>query len=212
LNAGHLVIDWKPSKHAEILTCLRNIWQAGAQEDFQVVTSPSGEPVISSMDPEDNTPVTDILDARATKATVSAYQLWQIQKQKRNLREEYLQLWEDTVKTTGTGRAVDAIIAPVAANTAIAHGKNRSASYTSVWNMLDYSSLVIPVSKVDPELDLVKAPHKFYNEDDKANYERYNPVDFMNAPISIQLVGRTLEEEAVIAMGEIVDAALKSHH
>lgn len=31
----------------------------------------------------------------------------------------------------------------------------------------------------------------------------------MNAPVGLQLVGRTLEEEAVIAMTEIVDAALK---
>lgn len=77
------------------------------------------------MDPEDDTPVTDILDSRATETKVSAYQLWQMHKQKRNLREEYLQLWEDTVKVTGTGRAVDAIISPVVAYTAIAHGKNR---------------------------------------------------------------------------------------
>ena len=37
-----------------------------------------------------------------------------------------------------------------------------------------------------------------------------DPAKFVNAPISIQLVGRTLEEEAVIAMGEIVVAALKA--
>ena len=37
-----------------------------------------------------------------------------------------------------------------------------------------------------------------------------DPAKFVNAPISIQLVGRTLEEEAVIAMAEIVDAALKA--
>ena len=32
---------------------------------------------------------------------------------------------------------------------------------------------------------------------------------FWNAPVSLQLVGRAQEEEAVIAMTEIVDAALK---
>jgi len=36
------------------------------------------------------------------------------------------------------------------------------------------------------------------------------PQTFKDAPISIQLIGRTLEEEAVIAMGEIVDATLKA--
>jgi amidase len=35
-----------------------------------------------------------------------------------------------------------------------------------------------------------------------------DPEKFKNAPICLQLVGRTLEEEAVIKMTEIVDAAL----
>lgn len=39
------------------------------------------------------------------------------------------------------------------------------------FSLLDYTSLVIPVSKVDPEIDVIKAPHDFYNEVDKANYE-----------------------------------------
>lgn len=38
-----------------------------------------------------------------------------------------------------------------------------------------------------------------------------DPAAFKDAPIAIQVTGRTLEEEAVIAMGEIVDAALKSN-
>lgn len=98
------------------------------------------------------------------------------------------------------------------------------------FNLLDYSALVIPVSKVDPKIDVVKAPHEFYNEMDKANYElcefclvvhshillikQYvddDPSNFANAPISVQLVGQVLEEEAVIAMGKIVDDALKAH-
>lgn len=37
-----------------------------------------------------------------------------------------------------------------------------------------------------------------------------DPATFKDAPLCIQLVGRTLEEEGVIAMGEIVDAALKT--
>jgi amidase len=38
-----------------------------------------------------------------------------------------------------------------------------------------------------------------------------DPITYKNAPISVQLVGKTLEEEAVIAMSEIVDKALKAH-
>lgn len=35
-----------------------------------------------------------------------------------------------------------------------------------------------------------------------------DPETFKNAPVCLQLVGRTLEEEAVVKMTEIVDAAL----
>lgn len=37
-----------------------------------------------------------------------------------------------------------------------------------------------------------------------------DPAVFANAPISIQVVGRTLEEEAVLALGKIVDKAVKA--
>jgi hypothetical protein len=37
-----------------------------------------------------------------------------------------------------------------------------------------------------------------------------NPHIFQDAPVGLQLVGRTHEEEAVLAMTEIVDNALKA--
>jgi len=37
-----------------------------------------------------------------------------------------------------------------------------------------------------------------------------DPETFKDAPICIQVIGKTLEDEAVIAMGEIVDLALKA--
>jgi amidase len=121
LEAGHHVIDWKPFKHDEIYTVSNAIWQAGAKEDFTVVTAPTGEPVIASMGLDQEVPTGFDL----ANAALSAYQLWQMHKKKRDLREEYLQHWNDTIKVTGTGRAVDAIISPVAPYTAIGHGKNK---------------------------------------------------------------------------------------
>lgn len=39
-----------------------------------------------------------------------------------------------------------------------------------------------------------------------------SPETFKNAPVGLQLVGQCQEDEAVIAMTEIVDAALKAKH
>jgi len=147
---------------------------------------------------------------RPTGPGISAYELWQFQKRRRELRQEYLQIWEaDSVSLTGTGRPVDAIISPMAPYTAPPHGLNKTASYTMSWNLLDYPALVIPVSKVDQALDVQQPRHEFYTKEDQANYEGYNPATYENAPISIQVVARTMEEEAVIAMSEVVDEALR---
>ena len=68
----------------------------------------------------------DIPAFRPLAEGVSAYQLWQIQKYKRDLRQEYLDHWNATAALTGTGRPVDGIISPCAPYVAPPHGKNKS--------------------------------------------------------------------------------------
>lgn len=59
----------------------------------------------------------------------TAYQLWQLQKKKGDIRREYLDYWESTIQISGTGRPVDAIISPVAPFAAPPHGMNRSVRF-----------------------------------------------------------------------------------
>lgn len=91
-------------------------------EDYKIVTATTGEPVIATMVPE-NSP--DVPYFRPSVEGISAYQLWQRQKEKVRLRKEHLDHWEATASATGTGRAVDAIISPAAAYAAPPHGYNR---------------------------------------------------------------------------------------
>ena len=94
---------------------------------------------------------------------------------------------------------------------------------------MDYACTVFPVTFVDPKLDLPVAPHDFHNHDDEAFYKLCmllcifslswiqplcltdHPDVFRGMPVGLQLIGRTLEEEAVIGMVELVDAAIKKH-
>ena len=47
-----------------------------------------------------------------------------------------------------------------------------NSNYTTIWNGLDYSALVVPTGlSVDPILDKPQVRHNFYNELDKSNYE-----------------------------------------
>ncbi|KAF9241345.1 general amidase [Melanogaster broomeanus] len=207
-KANHDVIEWKPIKHRELGDITRAIWNAGSTEDFTVTASRTGEPVISTMLPDNGEAITDPF--RSRRGGITAYQLWQVQKTKSDLRTQYLEHWNKTAEETGTGRPVDAIICPAAPYAAPPHGRNLYTNYTTVWNGLDYPASVFPVTTVDPALDLKKARESFVDDFDQRNHESYDPEVFKNAPVCLQLVGRTLEEEGVIAMTEIVDAALKA--
>ncbi|KAF9241339.1 general amidase, partial [Melanogaster broomeanus] len=207
-KANHDVIEWKPIKHRELSDVTRDIWNAGSTEDFMVAASRTGEPIISTMVPDSGEAITASSCPRT--GGITAYQLWQVQKTRSNLRTQYLEHWNETVEKTGTGRPVDAIICPAAPYAATPHGRNWYTDYTTVWSALDYPASVFPVTTVDPALDLKKARESFVDHFDQRNHESYDPEVFKNAPVCLQLVGRTLEEEAVIAMTEIVDAASDS--
>jgi amidase len=102
----------------------------------------------------------------------------------------------------------------------------RDSFYTTLCNAMDYSTSVFPVTFVDPELDQPHPPHDFHNHEDEAIYKfckcvcsQFAPILtslldtpelFPGIPVGLQLIGRTQEEEAIIAMTEIVDQALKN--
>ncbi|KAF8591867.1 amidase signature enzyme [Ramaria rubella] len=167
----------KPFRHEELLSVARSICMAGGTEEFETIAALTGEPILSTMSlHQNNPPHPDFPPAPLT-----------------------------TVNVTDTGRPVDAIISPVAPFTAPPHGKYMTANYSMIWNSLDYPALAFPVTAVDPVLDPPNAAHSFLSEKDKANYELYKPEIYKDAPVGLQVVGRTQEEEAVIRMGEIID-------
>ncbi|KAG9001108.1 hypothetical protein FRB90_011681 [Tulasnella sp. 427] len=233
-EAGHKVIDWENKLHLEIHAVNEHILSADGGEDYRTICSITGEPVLQTMMPNAEQsdphhpwdPHPTFLDEpftitlrNAGQGAVSAYELWKLHKRKTELRKQYLDHWENTKKRTGTGRPVDAILCPVAPYPAPPHGHNRfmltapqsNDFYTCIWNNLDYAAASFPVTKVDPNLDTIESPpESFYNQEDEAVFKLYKPEVFLNAPVGLQLVGRTQEEEAVIAMTEIAVSALET--
>jgi len=206
--AGHKVIDWPALNHAEIYMNTGAIWGADGGEDFQTDAAPTGEPVLNNMLPNTDEVVYEPPAYRA-KGKKDAYELWQLHKRKRILRKQYLDRWQATQSITGTGRPMDAIISPAAPHAAPPHGLYRHAVYTLIWNNLDYPACAFPVTEVDPTLDPIEPREHFLGDDDRSVHELYNPETFKGAPVGLQLVGRTQEDEAVIAMTEIVSNALR---
>ncbi|EKM60485.1 uncharacterized protein PHACADRAFT_179748 [Phanerochaete carnosa HHB-10118-sp] len=215
--AGHKVINWVPHRHAEIYKNTAQIFFADSGHDFFTDCELSGEPLIQTMSPAENAHelVLDGLPLSRTlvekPAHLSAYDLWQLHNEKRELRKSYLDHWEATKAITGTGRAVDAIISPVSPHTACPHGCHIHGFYTVLCNNLDLTTSVFPVSFADKDLDKKLPPHEFRNQDDKAVYHLYDSELFHGLPVGLQLIGRTLEEEGVIGMTEVMDKALKAY-
>jgi len=213
---GHKVIDWIPHRHLEIYTNAETIFVADGGEDYRRQCEKSGEPLIKSMRPsgmENDLPLVEPFVQTLVGAPYprTAFQLWELHKQKRHLRRSHLEHWQATVNQTGTGRPVDAIISPATAYPAPPHGLNTDSFYTTLANALDYSACCFPVTTVDIELDLPADAHAFYNHEDEALYRMYKPELFKYAPVGLQLMGKSQEEEAVIAMTEIVDDSLKRY-
>lgn len=136
------------------------------------------------MDP--NADPNDIPDFRIPRKPLTAYQIWQLHKERRELHKAHLDRWEATISETGTGRPIDAIICPPAPYTAVPHGQtrcvrleeyiqyssgnlnpHRSSIYTVIWNALDCPSLIIPVTKVDPQVDVAPTREEFWSSEDK---------------------------------------------
>ncbi|KIJ61538.1 hypothetical protein HYDPIDRAFT_183162 [Hydnomerulius pinastri MD-312] len=213
---GHQVIDWEPLNHIDIYKNAQTILVADGGEDYRRSCAASGEPLITSMSPDTDPHPID-LEVPLVKTLVgsprnrTAWELWQLHTEKRALRKAYLDHWNATKTKTSTGRPVDAIISPAVAYTAVPHGLNYDSFYTTLGNAMDYACAVFPVTSVDPTLDVPLPPHDFHNHEDEAFYKLYHPDVFPGVPVGLQLHGRTLEEEAVIAMVEVVDAAIKKH-
>ncbi|CAE6440491.1 unnamed protein product [Rhizoctonia solani] len=215
LAAGHEVIQWENRRHEDLFYNVeKQIFLADGDEDFKRECAKSGEPRIQTMDPDLYSH--ELHNPETNKGVhliepLSVWQLWQLHKEKRELRKEYLDHWQATFSRTTTGRPVDAVISPAVPYAATPHGKNSSPFYTSLWNGVDYTVGIMPVTFVDPTVDKPVPPHEFYSDDDREIYHMYDPEVFKGAPIGLQIVGQRLEEEAVLAMMSEVEEALRAY-
>lgn len=91
-----------------------------------------------------------------------------------NHKWAFAQAWQDANPENGSKCPFDAILCPVSPMAAVPHDFPVYWGYTSLWNLLDYPSVVMPVD--DLVVDLLKdvkdpdyVPHS--NPFDKENWE-----------------------------------------
>jgi len=200
--AGHEVIEWAPPAHSEAFQHMWNTFAADGGIDIHKALSDSGEPPVPELsvsygEKVGTLPVSNIND------------LWALQTQIYDFQARYLAYWNSTAKTTKSGRVVDAVIMPVTPTASFRPTQGMYFGYTAIWNLLDYSVVTVPVTRVDREKDVLPETFEELGGLDRNVWNTYDPKTFHGAPVGVQVVARRLEEEKVLAIGEEVVQCLK---
>ena len=152
---GHNIIEWKPTpSHNLINKVCYKIWDFDGGADCRKDFALSGEPVAPQC-----------LVTETPAATATAILATNVEK--RDLQKAYMEYWNSTAEVSGTGQPVDAIIVPAAPFPAARPNMYHYYGYSVFVNTLDYSSVVIPVTTVDKNVDRKLENFTPLNETDK---------------------------------------------
>jgi Asp-tRNA(Asn)/Glu-tRNA(Gln) amidotransferase A subunit family amidase len=138
---------------------------------------------------------------------LSAYQNWQWVAK----REKFRETWFSWLNQPP--QQFDFILCPGNATPALPHRAMHDAvsscGYTFLWNLLDYTAGIVPVSHVDASLDALPSSFRPVNGVEKGAYKHYNAKEMEGLPIAVQVVGGRLMEEKVLAYMRIVTDCLE---
>lgn len=182
-----------------LLILLQDLYYtADGGEDIRRDVAAGGEPCI---------PHVEALISRAPE--ISVYEYWALNRRKRAVQKQYLEKWSHA-----SPQRVDVLLTPTMPHTAVPHRSCKWVGYTKVWNLLDYTAMVLPAGKVDKQVDVSKddplvSSYRPRNDVDAYNWALYDPEAMDGLSISVQLVGQRLEEEKVLGAGKVIDDLLR---
>ncbi|KAF9885893.1 hypothetical protein FE257_012273 [Aspergillus nanangensis] len=203
-QAGHQVIDFTPPFDCweAAKTTFDLYFPDGAKGTLAMVDA-SGEPLLPAF-----ANLLEVYNAREQTAAESL----KCNVRQREYKTKFVKAWDETASQTSNSRPIDVLICPCAPSTSFPHGFNVYWGYTSLFNMLDYPSTILPVSnfRISEEEDPINTAYHpvTSNPYDQANHELYNPSLFKNQPVTIQVVGRPFDDEELIEATGIIDELL----
>ncbi|GAB7353854.1 hypothetical protein MBLNU459_g4217t1 [Dothideomycetes sp. NU459] len=197
-RAGHRIVDWDPKYHSPLVKWInRAYFLDGAQEYRQMLDSNDPPvPVIKWL-----------LDTEGgERCTVE--ETWKVNIERDQLQTLYAAQWR--------AAGIDAILCPVNPSVASAHDESTYWGYTAAFNALDLPGTVFPASTVkatDTWKSVGLSGNAVPMTEKDAEYRRYfdqgGPYKYRDAPVSLQLIGRRLQEEKLLAMTELVEGVLR---
>ncbi|KAF2229619.1 putative glutamyl-tRNA amidotransferase subunit A [Viridothelium virens] len=198
---GITIVDWKPFKHDLAWDVVASLYFCDGAADESSCINASGEP----WRPLSNFIITD--NAHVKEHTI--FSLWEWTIKREEYKSKYAELWNQTASNykaplESLRDMVDVILCPVGPGAAPPLDCARYWGYTSQWNLLDYPAVVFPAIQADPEIDKADEGYISRNEQDEYNHKLYEPEEYRDAPVSLQLVARRYEDEKVMEALEII--------
>lgn len=186
---GHEIVKWDARGHDAATKLIAKFFLADGGKSIREILEAVNEPFRPEMKDYEN----------ATEMGV--YDLWQLQRERTDLSKMYLDKW-------AASNGVDAILLPTTPYAAVKNGTFKYIGYTGVFNILDYSAVSFPTGlHVDKELDVVPPDFKPLSDMDALTAKEYDATAVNGMPISLQLVGRRLQEEKIL---EVADRVVKT--
>jgi len=184
------------------------IFAADSNGDIDRTIALSGEPALEMI-------------SQSPKPPLKLPESWQLAVERLDFQASILKQWNNTA--TNGSPPIDVYLAPVNPSICPKHGdysRVRYIAYTGTVNLLDYSACTIPVTFVDEKLDLADAASGEHDGEgnsipaptcdlDRTVRGRYDPEVYKGLPVSLQIVGRRLEEEKVLAIAEVIAKILE---
>ncbi|KAJ5612581.1 hypothetical protein N7510_005775 [Penicillium lagena] len=189
---GHKVISWDPPSHAVLHELASKTFNMDGGADMRHQFGLSGEPK----------PPQVIVEENGTELTTSAIAALNVAK--REYQKRYMDYWNSTAELTGTGRPVDGVVSPLAPHAAVIPHHYHSVGYSSFVNVLDYTSVVIPVTSADQAVD-TRPPETSLGPHIEWDYDADT---YHGAPVAVQLLGRRLQEEKMLTLAEYLGSEI----
>lgn len=217
--AGHTVIPWAPKGH-DVLTknLVAAFFDLGGAAIIDVI-KPYQEPIFPSMKG---------YELAAQNGEIGVTKMRHMVMKRNELQKDYLDYWMNGA-ADGKG-PIDGIIMAVAPHAAPRLGGTQPdlyVGYTGVWNILgeslladpcltadiaDFPACTFPVTFADKSIDKPRDLKEFkqLSDIDGRIQADYDAEFYHGAPVSLQCVGKRLEEEKVLEMTEAISQALGS--
>jgi amidase len=195
---GHEVIEWDPQDHERLDRIITEFFLSDGGLHCKKYASLTGEPFFPAM------------EMYNTCKEKGVSELWDLHAERTTLTKNYLDRWAATASKTKSGKPIDAILMPVSPYSGVGNGKFRYVGYTAVFNAVDFTAGTVPVTRADKNIDKKDPNYVPKNERDKMVQDLLDTDEVHGGAVSIQVVGRRLQEEKVIKMMKVVASAVGS--